>query len=200
MLEMKRIVFLSKHKSNFASRRGPKKLQKTGINILLGIFFSTCVCVTVTLGGQDCRNVVTQDQDQDQELRNTSTSRKEDAEKNVDAEYHVRPAQESIKTENRSNQRRVPPKFIKNTIEAIQRTFRSLEMHSKRRYKICICSFVLGQLESFRNYKGLSIIFPKMLDKILRKGEFFGFLSLSQFLIRKILDFLFLRKIASLDF
>ena len=40
-------------------------------------------------------------------------------------------------------------------------------MHSKRRYKICICSFVLGQLESFRNYKGLHIIFPKILDAIL---------------------------------
>ena len=36
-------------------------------------------------------------------------------------------------------------------------------MHSKRRYKICICSVILGELESFRNYKGFSIIFPKIL-------------------------------------
>ena len=41
-------------------------------------------------------------------------------------------------------------------------------MHSKRRCKICICSVILGELESFRNYKGLSIIFPKILDEIWR--------------------------------
>ena len=40
-------------------------------------------------------------------------------------------------------------------------------MNSKRRYKICICSVILGELESFRNYKGLSIIFSKILDAIL---------------------------------
>ena len=32
-------------------------------------------------------------------------------------------------------------------------------MHFKRRYKIYLCSVVLGQLESFRNCKGFSIIF-----------------------------------------
>ena len=38
-------------------------------------------------------------------------------------------------------------------------------MHSKRRYKICIFSVIVEQLvESFRNYKGFSIIFPKILD------------------------------------
>ena len=26
-------------------------------------------------------------------------------------------------------------------------------MHSKRRYKNCFCSVILGELESFRNYK-----------------------------------------------
>ena len=36
-------------------------------------------------------------------------------------------------------------------------------MHSKRRYKIYICSVVQGERESFRNYKGFSIIFPKIL-------------------------------------
>ena len=40
-------------------------------------------------------------------------------------------------------------------------------MHCKRCYKIYICLVVLGQLESFRNYKGLRIIFPKILDAIL---------------------------------
>ena len=29
-------------------------------------------------------------------------------------------------------------------------------MHSKRGYRICICSVILGELESFRNYKGFS--------------------------------------------
>ena len=44
---------------------------------------------------------------------------------------------------------------------------RSLEMHSKRRYKICICSVILAELESFRNYEGFNIIiFPKILDAI----------------------------------
>ena len=44
-------------------------------------------------------------------------------------------------------------------------------MHSKWRYKICICSVILG----FRNYKGSSIIFPNILVAIfnvLRKWEF----------------------------
>ena len=40
-------------------------------------------------------------------------------------------------------------------------------MHSKQRYKICISSVILWQLESFRNYKGFSIIFLKILDAIL---------------------------------
>ena len=31
---------------------------------------------------------------------------------------------------------------------------------------ICICSVILGELKSFRNYKGFSIIFPKILDAI----------------------------------
>ena len=65
----------------------------------------------------------------------------------------------------RGTQRRFPPKFIGNTFQAIQSAFRYLEMNSKRRYKICIGSVILGELESFRNYKGLSIIFPKILDE-----------------------------------
>ena len=57
-------------------------------------------------------------------------------------------------------------RFIENTFEAIQSILRNLEMHSKRREKICICSVILGELVSFRNYKGLSIIFPKILHEI----------------------------------
>ena len=49
---------------------------------------------------------------------------------------------------------------LKTLFKAIQSTVRSLEMHSKRRCKICICSVILGKLE------GLSIIFPKILDAI----------------------------------
>ena len=55
---------------------------------------------------------------------------------------------------------------FKTLFYAIQRAVRSLKMHSKRRYKTCICSVILGELESSRNYKGLSIIFPKILDAI----------------------------------
>ena len=47
-----------------------------------------------------------------------------------------------------------------------QSTFRSLEIHFKWRYKICICSVILADLESFRSYKDFSIIFPKILDAI----------------------------------
>ena len=52
-------------------------------------------------------------------------------------------------------------------------------MHSKRRYKICTCSVILWELESFRNYKGFSIIFPLDEINVLRKTEFFWFLSTS---------------------
>ena len=60
-------------------------------------------------------------------------------------------------------QRRSPPKYIENTFWAIQSTFKSLEMYSEWRYKKCICSVILGELESFLNYKVFSIIFPKIL-------------------------------------
>ena len=51
-----------------------------------------------------------------------------------------------------------------------------LEMNFKRRYKICVCcSIILGELESFRNYKGFIFIFTiKILDgfNIFRKLGF----------------------------
>ena len=41
-------------------------------------------------------------------------------------------------------------------------------MYSERRYKFRISSVILGQLESIRNnnYKGFSVIFPKILGEI----------------------------------
>ena len=68
----------------------------------------------------------------------------------------------------RRTQRRFPSKCIENTFLAIQSRCGSLEMHSKRRYKIRICLVILGELESFLNYKGFSIIFPKILGTIQR--------------------------------
>ena len=75
-------------------------------------------------------------------------------------------ATELKETLNRGTQRWFPPKYIENTFQAIQSTFRYLEMHSKRCYKTCICSVIRRKLESFRNYKVLSIIFPKILDEV----------------------------------
>ena len=39
-------------------------------------------------------------------------------------------------------------------------------MYSKRRYKICVCLVILGELESFRYYNGFFIIFAEILDAI----------------------------------
>ena len=71
--------------------------------------------------------------------------------------------------------------FLLNVLKQLLGYLVYLEI-SKRRYKSCICSVILGQLESFRNYKGLSIFVPKipMKFKVLRKWEFFWFLSRQQ--------------------
>ena len=52
--------------------------------------------------------------------------------------------------------------FLLNSLKTLfsvrtQSTFRFLEMHSKRRYKICICSVILGELS---NLQGLQYCFP----------------------------------------
>ena len=60
------------------------------------------------------------------------------------------------------------PTTIADDSMAMHSTFKSVEMHSKRRYKICICSVILGELEAFQNFKGFSVIFPKILDAIER--------------------------------
>ena len=65
----------------------------------------------------------------------------------------------------RDTQRRFPPKYIDGTFKAIQSNLRALAMHpNKRRYKICICSVILGELLSFHYSEGFSIIFSNILD------------------------------------
>ena len=63
----------------------------------------------------------------------------------------------------RGTQRRFLPKYVQNTFYAIQSSFnfRSLEIYYKRRYTIGICSVVLGDFESFRNFEGFSFISRK---------------------------------------
>ena len=45
-------------------------------------------------------------------------------------------------------------------------------MHSKRRYKIFICSVILGELKSFRNYNGFSFIFAKISGAVYESESF----------------------------
>ena len=66
-------------------------------------------------------------------------------------------------------QRRSPPKCVNNTIQS---TLRPLQMNSKRRYKISICSVILEKLNTvFQNCNGFSIIFAKILDTIQRVAK-----------------------------
>ena len=69
-------------------------------------------------------------------------------------------------------------------------------MHFKGRYQICICLVILGVLDSIRNNKGFSIIFPKIFDTIKRIRKMRTFLiPLSiTFWNPKILGFLFCTK------
>ena len=46
--------------------------------------------------------------------------------------------------------------FLLNTLKALLGYY-------KRRYKICMCTVTLGEPESFRIYKGFSIIIPRIL-------------------------------------
>ena len=108
----------------------------------------------------------------------------------------VEPFSDRIWVSIRSTQRRFPPKYVKNIFQAIQSSFRFLEIHSKGRYKLCIRSIILGHFESFRNFKGFIIIFQKVLDAVYRltKVRIFLIPTSITFLSPKILDFLFLRK------
>ena len=70
-------------------------------------------------------------------------------------------------------------------------------MHSKRRYKICIFSVILWELEAFRNYKqGFSVTFRKFLDGIERftKVKILLIPLSITYLNPRILGYLFLRK------
>ena len=61
----------------------------------------------------------------------------------------------------RGTQRRFPHIHWKHFFSYSLSTFSSIEMHSKRNYKIGIRSAILGELESFRNYEEFRIIFSK---------------------------------------
>ena len=63
----------------------------------------------------------------------------------------------------RGTQRQFPPYTLK-TLFRLSRVL--LEMHSKWRYKIGICSATEGKLESLRNYKRFNFIIPKILGAI----------------------------------
>ena len=69
-------------------------------------------------------------------------------------------------------------------------------MHSKQRFRIFISSVILEELESFRNFKGCSIIFSKILDAIyqITKVRIFLIPLSMTFLNPKILGFLFSTK------
>ena len=92
--------------------------------------------------------------------------------------------------------------FLQKVLETLfmlaEYFFQSLETHSKKRYKICICSVILGQLESFRNFKCFSIIFPKMLihgcNLKLNERENFSISSLHHIFESEIFKFSFSTK------
>ena len=95
---------------------------------------------------------------------------------------------------NRGTQRRFPPRCNENTFQAIQSTSRSLEIYTKRCNKICTCSVILGELESFRNYKGIRNIFSEHFRCHLTYYEIENFFLIPfsiTFLNPKILGFLF---------
>ena len=59
---------------------------------------------------------------------------------------------------------------LKTLFRLFQRTFRSLEMHSKGHFKICI-SLDLSLLENYKGSK-LKYYFPERQFDFLRKQEF----------------------------
>ena len=83
--------------------------------------------------------------------------------------------------------------FLVNTLKTLftqLRVLRSLKMHSKRRYKICICSVIVEEQETFRNY------FPENFrcNFTYYESENFSVPSLLAFLNSKIEGFLFSTK------
>ena len=59
------------------------------------------------------------------------------------------------------------PKYVKSTFLAIQSSFRCPEIHSKRRYKICICSVILGTLRLFEISRGSVLLSRKFLMQFI---------------------------------
>ena len=95
----------------------------------------------------------------------------------------------------RSTQPWFPVNALKSLHRVILNTFGSLEMHSKRRYKICTCSLssTSGNLRLFETRAVLLSQFPKILDAIARftKVRIFLFPLTIIFLNPKILGFPF---------
>ena len=87
---------------------------------------------------------------------------------------------------------------LKTLFQTIQSTFRPLQMHSKQPYKIYL--YLFGHPrgtylnKSFRNCKGFSIIFLKMLNAIQRITKVKRILIPLFIFIGKFLGFLFLTK------
>ena len=99
----------------------------------------------------------------------------------------------------RGTQRGTQRRFLLNTLKTLFRLSRELldlEKCILSGALICICSVVLGELGPFRNYKGLSIIFAKILDEIQRITKMRHFLIplAIKFLNPKILGSLFSTK------
>ena len=76
------------------------------------------------------------------------------------------------------------PNKLKTLFEAIQSPFRSLEVHSKRGYKICNCSVILDKgTRVFSKLQGLQYNFPEKFRGNLTYCQSVWFLSPSNFLI-----------------
>ena len=88
---------------------------------------------------------------------------------------------------NRGAQRLFPPKLIfMKGLFRLSSIFRPLEMHSKRRYKICeICSVILGELISLFEITGASVLSSWNFRWNLAQYAKNWFLSPSHFWIRK---------------
>ena len=101
----------------------------------------------------------------------------------------------------KSTQRLLLVNALNSLFYAIPCTFRCLEMHSKQRYKICICLFILEEHEVFRNNKG-SVIFAITLQEkftcncTFYESETFSFSSHNHTLESENFRFPFLRKLA----
>ena len=81
----------------------------------------------------------------------------------------------TCKQTNRGTQRQFPSKYVENTFQAIQSTFRSLEMHSKQHYKSLTVWSSQGNLSLFEITRASVLFFLKcqVQFNVLPKREFF---------------------------